>query len=165
LYTSRMYKELHMGRLYFSAYQRGLGDPTLPGEQIAIPVQEQLELFEEMPMAPIQDQGLLTREHRLYQADWLLRKYGFDFEELSFEQEGNLSLHDDPKLAWAKANIDYYPLSIKRSPKEALLRVPGLGPTYVNRIIDRRRNTPISCLEDLHLPFSTLEKARPFITL
>jgi predicted DNA-binding helix-hairpin-helix protein len=164
-YTSRMYKELHVGRLYFSAYQRGLGDSSLPGEQVAAPKQEQLELFEGLPSISLQDQGLFTREHRLYQADWLLRKYGFNFEELSFGQEGNLSLDDDPKLAWAKANIDFYPLSIKRAPKEALLRVPGLGPTYVNRIIDKRRNTPISCLEDLHLPFSTLEKARPFITM
>ncbi|MGH0053492.1 MAG: radical SAM protein [Sphaerochaetaceae bacterium] len=164
-YVSRMYKELHMGRLYFSAYQRGLGDPTLPGEQVSVPQQEQLELFEGLPSLVPQNQGLLTREHRLYQADWLLRKYGFTFDELLFEQKGNLSLHDDPKLSWAKANIDFYPLSIKHASKEALLRVPGLGPMYVSRIIEKRRDSPISCLEDLHLPFATLEKARPFLTI
>ncbi|MGE4454082.1 MAG: radical SAM protein [Sphaerochaeta sp.] len=165
LYTSEMYRQLHMGRLYFSAYQRGLGDPSIPGERSEEPVQDQLELFEDLPPLSLPDTGLLTREHRLYQADWLLRKYGFQYEEFCFTEEGNLSLHEDPKLAWAKANRDFYPLSVKRAEKEALLRVPGLGPTYVQRILEKRRYAPLSCLEDLHLPYSTLEKARPFLTL
>ncbi len=163
LYTSQMYKELHMGRLYFSAYQQGLGDSRIPGELIKYQNQ-QLGLFDDLPL-PQEQQPVLTREHRLYQADWLLRQYGFKFDEFLFSDQGNLSLTDDPKLVWAKANPQFYPLSIKRSSKQELLRVPGLGPTYVNRIIKTRRETSISCLEDLRLPFSTLQRARPFLTM
>ncbi len=163
LYTSRMYRELHMGRLYFSAYQKGLGESSLPGERRQLP-QSQLQLFDSgIDQETVQ--ASLTREHRLYQADWLLRKYGFSYEELMFTDEGNLSLHKDPKLVWAQANPQFFPLSVKRSPKEALLRVPGLGPTYVGRIVSQRRIAPLSVLEDLKLPFSVLEKARPFLTI
>jgi predicted DNA-binding helix-hairpin-helix protein len=163
LYTSRLYQELHMGRLYFSAYQKGLGDQSLPGEQKQHQ-HSQLELFD-LGQVDETDHASLTREHRLYQADWLLRKYGFSYEEMIFTEEGNLSLTKDPKLVWAQANPQYFPLSVKRSPKEALLRVPGLGPTYVGRIVSHRRMAPLSCLEDLKLPFSVLEKARPFLTI
>lgn len=163
LYTSQLYRELHMGRLYFSAYQRGLGDQSLPGEQKLIQP-SQPELFD-LGMEGESVQASLTREHRLYQADWLLRKYGFSYEEMLFNKEGNLSLEKDPKLVWAESNPQYFPLSVKRSPKEALLRVPGLGPTYVGRIVGQRRIAPLSCLEDLRLPFSVLEKARPFLTI
>lgn len=163
LYTSRLYQELHMGRLYFSAYQKGLGDQSLPGEQKQHQ-HSQLELFD-LGQVHETDHASLTREHRLYQADWLLRKYGFSYEEMIFTEEGNLSLTKDPKLVWAQANPQYFPLSVKRSPKEALLRVPGLGPTYVGRIVSHRRMAPLSCLEDLKLPFSVLEKARPFLTI
>ncbi|MEA5029608.1 MAG: radical SAM protein [Sphaerochaeta associata] len=163
LYTSRLYQELHMGRLYFSAYQKGLGDQSLPGEQKQHQ-HSQLELFD-LGQVHETDHASLTREHRLYQADWLLRKYGFSYEEMIFTEERNLSLTKDPKLVWAQANPQYFPLSVKRSPKEALLRVPGLGPTYVGRIVSHRRMAPLSCLEDLKLPFSVLEKARPFLTI
>ncbi len=164
LYTSRMYTELHMGRLYFSAYQQGLGDPCIPGEQKREFSNEQLELFE-FGSQKEHAQNSLTREHRLYQADWLLRKYGFSYEEFLFGKDGNLSLTEDPKLAWAKANPQFYPISVKKSSKQALLRVPGLGPAYVNRIITRRRESPLSCLEDMHLPLHVLELARPFLTI
>lgn len=163
LYTSQLYRELHMGRLYFSAYQRGLGDQSLPGEQKQSQP-SQLELFD-LGMHRESNQASLTREHRLYQADWLLRKYGFSYEEMLFNKEGNLSLEKDPKLVWAEANPQYFPLSVKRSSKEALLRVPGLGPTYVGRIVGQRRMAPLSSLEDLRLPFSVLEKVRPFLTI
>ncbi|WP_298501876.1 radical SAM protein [uncultured Sphaerochaeta sp.] len=163
LYTSRLYRELHMGRLYFSAYQKGLGEQSLPGEQRQQP-RPQLELFD-LGLLPEDNQASLTREHRLYQADWLLRKYGFSYEDLLFTKEGNLCLDRDPKLVWAQANPQFFPLSVKRAPREALLRVPGLGPTYVLRIVNQRRLSPLTCLEDLKLPFSVLEKARPFLTI
>lgn len=163
LYTSQMYRQLHMGRLYFSAYQKGLGEQSLPGEQRQ-EMRSQLELFD-LGLHPEDNQASLTREHRLYQADWLLRKYGFSYEDLLFTNEGNLSLDRDPKLVWAQANPQFFPLSVKRAPREALLRVPGLGPTYVHRIVSQRRLAPVSCLEDLRLPFSVLEKARPFLTI
>lgn len=163
LYTSQLYRELHMGRLYFSAYQKGLGDPGIPGEQKQ-GRQSQLELFDFD--TGYEAKGVsLNREHRLYQADWLLRKYGFSYDEMPFNKEGNLSLEKDPKLVWAEANPQYFPLSVKRSPKDELLRVPGLGPTYVSRIVGQRRIAPLSCLEDLKLPLSVLDKARPFLTL
>ncbi len=162
LYSARMYSELHLGRLYFSAYQRGLGDPAIPGEKLT--VSEQLPLFPD-EVIPASNTEILTREHRLYQADFLLRKYGFGFEDLLFAKDGNLSLDKDPKLVWAQANPQFYPLSVKRASKDALLRVPGLGPTYANRIVKGRREAPLSCLEDLRLPPSVLEKARPFLTI
>ncbi|MDD3928923.1 MAG: radical SAM protein [Sphaerochaeta sp.] len=162
LYSARMYSELHLGRLYFSAYQRGLGDPAIPGEKLT--VSEQLPLFPD-EVIPASNTEILTREHRLYQADFLLRKYGFGFEDLLFAKDGNLSLEKDPKLVWAQANPQFYPLSVKRASKDALLRVPGLGPVYVNRIVKGRREAPLSCLEDLRLPQSVLEKARPFLTI
>jgi predicted DNA-binding helix-hairpin-helix protein len=162
LYSSRMYSELHLGRLYFSAYQRGLGDPAIPGEKITL--SEQLPLFPD-EVIPASNTGILTREHRLYQADFLLRKYGFGFDDFLFAKDGNLSLDADPKLVWAQANPQFYPLSVKRASREALLRVPGLGPVYVNRIVKGRREVPLSCLEDLRLPSSVLEKARPFLTI
>ncbi|MEA4864067.1 MAG: radical SAM protein, partial [Sphaerochaeta sp.] len=124
----------------------------------------QLELFD-LGQVHETDHASLTREHRLYQADWLLRKYGFSYEEMIFTEEGNLSLTKDPKLVWAQANPQFFPLSVKRAPREALLRVPGLGPTYVLRIVNQRRLSPLTCLEDLKLPFSVLEKARPFLTI
>ncbi|MGE4583717.1 MAG: radical SAM protein [Sphaerochaeta sp.] len=163
LYTSRMYKELHFGRLYFSAYQRGLGDHSIPGEHV-IERPAQLELFDELGQ-PESSHASLNREHRLYQADWLLRRYGFAYEDLLFGENGNLNLDRDPKLVWAQANPQFYPLSIKKAPRDALLRVPGLGPTYVNRIVKSRRSSPLSNLEDLKLPISVLEKARPFLTI
>lgn len=163
-YTSRMYQELSMGRLYFSAYQRGLGESSIPGERKRSSV-EQLELFDYGRSNSDEIAASLMREHRLYQADWLLRKYHFNFEELVFPENGNLSLAKDPKQVWAQTNPHFFPVSIKRSSKQALLRVPGLGPTYVARIVKERRETPLSCLEDLKLPHATLEKARPFLSL
>lgn len=163
-YASRLYSHLHMDRLYFSAYQKGLGDRTIPGEQRQADVDLQQDLFGN-PINDGDDQDILTREHRLYQADWLLRKYGFSFEEIPFTKEGSLSLEKDPKLAWAEQNLQFFPVSVKRAPKENLLRVPGLGPVYATKIVKQRRLTPISCLEDLRLPSSVLQKARPFLTI
>ncbi len=163
-YGSRMYSNLKMGRLYYSAYQGGLGDPTIPGEQRQEVKSEQLTLFDLGPERGTSP-DTLVREHRLYQADWLLRKYGFAYEDLVFGKEGNLDLHKDPKLIWAESHPEMFPVSVKRASKEALLRVPGIGPSYAQRIVQNRSASALSSLEDLRLPPATLRKARSFLEL
>lgn len=163
-YGSRMYSALKMGRLYYSAYQGGLGDPCIPGEQVREVESEQLTLFDLGPQRGTSPEAL-KREHRLYQADWLLRKYGFSYEDLVFSKSGNLDLHKDPKLIWAESHPEVFPVSVKRASKEALLRVPGIGPSYAERIVQNRGASVLSSLEDLRLPPSTLKKARTFLEM
>lgn len=163
-YGSRMYTNLQMGRLYYSAYQSGLGDPSIPGEQKVEIQSEQLSLFDLGPQVGASP-DLLVREHRLYQADWLLRCYGFSYQDLVFDKCGNLNLQKDPKLVWAESHPELFPLSIKRASKEELLRVPGLGPSYVEKIIQGRGSCAISSLEDLRLPPSTVRKAQSFLQM
>jgi putative DNA modification/repair radical SAM protein len=106
----------------------------------------------------------LVREHRLYQADWLMRFYGFDAGEIVDRAEGMLSLDMDPKLAWALRHRDRFPLDVARAGREDLLRVPGFGTKAVDRIIATRRLTSIRIadLARLHIPVG---KALPFIVL
>jgi putative DNA modification/repair radical SAM protein len=89
----------------------------------------------ELPVKPTP----VIREHRLYQADWLMRFYGFDARELTTPQQPDLSLHADPKLAWALRNRAFFPVDVNAAPREALLRVPGFGVRAVNRIVTIRR--------------------------
>ncbi len=105
----------------------------------------------------------LMREHRLYQADWLMRFYGFDVEEI-VEDLGMLPLDIDPKLAWALRHRDRFPLDVATASREELLRVPGFGTKAVDRIIATRRVTSIRAadLGRLHIP---KQKALPFIVL
>jgi predicted DNA-binding helix-hairpin-helix protein len=163
-YGSRMYSNLKVGRLYFSAYQGGLGDPSIPGEQNREVQTEQLMLFDLGPQKGTSADALM-REHRLYQADWLLRKYGFSYDDLVFGKSGNLNLHKDPKLVWAESHPDKFPVSVKRASKEQLLRVPGIGPSYAERIVGGRGSCALSALEDLRLPPATLRKARTFLEM
>jgi putative DNA modification/repair radical SAM protein len=106
----------------------------------------------------------LVREHRLYQADWLMRFYGFDASEIVDRAQGMLSLDIDPKLAWALRHRDRFPLDVARASREDLLRVPGFGTKAVDRIIATRRLTSIRVadLARLHIPLS---KVLPFIVL
>lgn len=163
-YGSRMYSNLKMGRIYYSAYQGGLGDPTIPGEQNREIGGEQLTLFDLGPQPGCSPESLM-REHRLYQADWLLRKYGFSYEDLIFDGGGNLNLQKDPKLLWAESHPEMFPVSIKRSSREQLLKVPGIGPSYAERIVREREASAFSTLEDLRLPQATLRKARTFLRM
>jgi len=164
-YGSRMYSNLQMGRLYYSAYQGGLGDPSIPGEQNReVQNSEQLTLFDLGPQVGTSPDALV-REHRLYQADWLLRKYGFAYEDLVFGKGGNLNLEKDPKLIWAESHPDLFPVSVKRASKEQLLKVPGIGPSFAERIVQGRGASALSSLEDLRLPPSTLRKARTFLEM
>lgn len=105
----------------------------------------------------------LLREHRLYQADWLFRFYGFQMEELTNSQtNGMLDLDFDPKLAWALNNRHRFPIDINRADKEMLLRIPGMGVRNVKRILMARRFKRLT-LDDLQAFHLSLAKLKPFI--
>lgn len=107
----------------------------------------------------------LIREHRLYQADWLMRFYGFEADEIGGARpDGNLDLDIDPKLAWALANRAQFPVDIARASKEQLLRVPGFGTKTVDRILAARRNGPVR-YGDLLRMGAIMSKAKAFVTL
>jgi predicted DNA-binding helix-hairpin-helix protein len=89
------------------------------------------------------------REHRLYQVDFLLRKYDFPFQDIPFEPDGSLSLKVDPKTAWARRHPERFPVEVNRADREELLRVPGLGPLTVKRILEARAQHKIRSLSDL----------------
>jgi putative DNA modification/repair radical SAM protein len=90
----------------------------------------------------------LMREHRLYQADWLMRFYGFAAEEITTDAQPHLSLDEDPKTVWAKAHPEFFPVDVNAGAREALLRVPGIGHKNVERILRIRAYHRLS-LEDL----------------
>jgi len=105
----------------------------------------------------------LMREHRLYQADWLLRFYGFTVPEIAIGMEGGmLDLEVDPKLAWAFRQRELFPVDVNRAPRESLLRVPGLGARVVDRLIAARRHRRLR-LEDVGRLCQSIRKVRPFI--
>lgn len=144
----KLYKKLSLQRIYFSAYQRGAGAADLPGERLNG-----------------KNEDLLVREHRLYQVDWLIRKYGFEASEIPLEQNGNLSLSTDPKEEWAKLNPDFFPINVNRAERFQLLRVPGLGDTYVSRILQFRKNgTKLRALDEIARFNANLKKASAYVT-
>jgi predicted DNA-binding helix-hairpin-helix protein len=104
------------------------------------------------------------REHRLYQSDWLMRFYGFQPQEVvaAADEAGMLRLDIDPKLAWALKHRDCFPCDVSRAPKEALLRVPGLGLKAVNAILASRRWRKLHLADVARLTVS-VAKLRPFI--
>jgi predicted DNA-binding helix-hairpin-helix protein len=104
----------------------------------------------------------LIREHRLYQADWLMRFYGFKTSEILSPTMPNLDLELDPKLAWALRNRQDFPVDIQTASREVLLRVPGLGVRNVDRIIKIRRYTRIRQADLVRLRVS-LAKVQPFL--
>lgn len=106
----------------------------------------------------------LVREHRLYQADWLLRFYGFDAEEIITGKDGMLDLDVDPKTAWALQHREQFPVDLNRAPKAMLLRVPGLGVTSVARILAARKVRAIR-YDDLTRLRLSLKKVLPFVVL
>jgi putative DNA modification/repair radical SAM protein len=106
----------------------------------------------------------LMREHRLYQADWMMRFYGFSSREVasSADESGNLPLDIDPKHAWALKHRDFFPLDVNRAPREALLRIPGLGARAVDGIIAARRHHPLR-LDDIGRLTVSIARLRPFL--
>jgi len=116
---------------------------------------EKLKLLSNMEM--------LNREHRLYQTDWLIRKYGFAEEEIPFNAEGNLLLDRDPKEVWAQIHPEFFPLNINRADRMELLRVPGLGHVTVENILKLRREGHISSMDSLGRMGKRLSKAGGYI--
>ena len=146
--TFGLYRRWGLHRAYFSAYQQGLGDPSLPGERAGAP----------------SPGDLATREHRLYQVDWLLRKYGFTDDEIPFDESGGLSLTIDPKELWAQRHPEFFPIDANRASREELLRVPGLGPTTVARILELRRGGGrLNSVDDIGKPGRRLAKAKDYL--
>ena len=137
--TESLYRKINLRRVYYSSY---------------IPVVQSDKL-------PTVGAGLL-REHRLYQADWLIRFYGFDAGEICGEGE-NLSKEYDPKCAWALRNMHLFPVEINKAPLEALLQVPGIGAKSAYKIIEARRYAVLDfdCLVRMRV---VLKRARHFIT-
>jgi putative DNA modification/repair radical SAM protein len=139
--SADLYGSYRLKRVYYSAFS------PIPDASRAL------------PMAP----PPLMREHRLYQADWLMRFYGFAVGEI-VEGGGMLPLDVDPKLAWALRHREKFPLDLSRAPREALLRVPGLGKKAVDRLLVARRYRTIRT-EDLARLRVSLAKVLPFVVL
>jgi putative DNA modification/repair radical SAM protein len=142
--TSSLYNKFSLKRVYYSAFIQPFNsskDPRLP-DMISPP---------------------LVREHRLYQADWLLRFYHFNAGEILTEDEPFLDSSIDPKTAWALKNLDFFPIEINRADYETLLRIPGVGAKTARRIIETRRSRSLS-LENLGRMGAVLKRARYFLT-
>ena len=140
--TSSLYNKFSLKRVYYSAFiQPNKLDTRLP----------------ETSGPP------LVREHRLYQADWLLRFYHFNASEILSEGQPYLDAHLDPKTVWALNNLDFFPIEINRADYETLLRVPGIGAKTARRIIENRRRGTLS-IESLHRMGAAVKRARYFMT-
>lgn len=138
--TSSLYRKFQLKRVFYSAYIPATSSPLLPDR--------------ETPP--------LWREHRLYQADWLLRFYGFNANELFDEEHSDLSFFLDPKCCWALRHPERFPLEVNRAPYEALLRVPGVGIKSAWRILNARRVARLSW-NTLSRLGVTLKRARYFL--
>jgi predicted DNA-binding helix-hairpin-helix protein len=106
-----------------------------------------------------------VREFRLYQAEHLLRQYGFDFADLVFERDGNLPLDDDPKTAWALRHLTESPVELLRASREMLMRVPGIGPRSADRLVRERRATVVRGPDDLRRLGIDVTRGAPFVSL
>ena len=138
--STNLYGSYGLKRVYYSAFS------PIPDAAVALPLRP----------AP------LLREHRLYQADWLLRFYGFGVEELTTDSSGNLDLERDPKLAWALQHREMFPVDVNRADKEALLRVPGFGVKSVGRILTARRHRSLR-MDDLARLRISIAAIAPFV--
>jgi len=123
--------------------------------------------FDPVPDTPLADVAPTSalREHRLYQADWLLRFYGFALDELPFEQDGGLPAGVDPKLAWARKHLVGRPVEVNRASRAELLRVPGIGPRSADAILRARCQGRLRDLADLRALGAVANRAAPFILL
>jgi len=147
-YMWGLYDRLKMHRVYFSAYQKGLGEESLASEQIK----------------GENATDTLIREHRLYQVDFLFRKYGFSESDIVFEDGGNVSLTVEPKEAWARKHPENFPVNVNQASRLSLLRVPGLGPVTVRRILQQRKAGKIRHIEDVGKMGARLGKAKNYLT-
>jgi putative DNA modification/repair radical SAM protein len=137
-----LYERFRLRRVYYSAFS------PIPDASAVLPLRR----------------PPLMREHRLYQADWMMRFYGFASAEIAAAagEEGNLPLDLDPKTAWALKHRGFFPLDVNAAPREALLRVPGLGVKAVDRILAARRHRRLR-LDDVARLTRSIAKVRPFL--
>lgn len=140
--TQALYKKFSLKRVFFSAYVPVMSDALLPSVDTKPP---------------------LLREHRLYQADWLLRFYGFDASELLDEKQPNFNPYLDPKCNWALNHMEFFPIEVNRASLEELLRVPGIGVKSARRIVFARRSGSLS-FDALKRMGVVLKRAQYFIT-
>jgi predicted DNA-binding helix-hairpin-helix protein len=139
--TQSLYNQQNLKRAYFSA-------------------------FSPIPDTPFENQVATSpvREHRLYEASFLIRDYGYDFEELPFDSQGNLPLQADPKLLWAQNNLSQ-PIELNRADRHELMRIPGIGAKGVNSILNARRNHKLNDISELRRMGINIKRAAPFILL
>ena len=140
--TDWLMKNVKLKRAYFSAFHPISGTP--------------------MENKPAVDP---LREHRLYQASFLLRDYGFDLEDMPFAPDGNLPLPTDPKLAWAQQHLREKPVEVNRAQRHELLRIPGIGPKSVDEILKVRRTQKLRDLTALRKMGIIVARAAPFLLL
>jgi len=138
--TDYLYQQLGIRRAYFSPFSPILDTP----------------LENQLPTPAI-------REHRLYQASFLLRDYGFDLEELTFELDGRLPVQIDPKLAWAQKNLSERPIEVNRAERFTLMRIPGIGPKGAEAIMKARRQAKIRDVTSLRKIGISAEQAAPYL--
>lgn len=137
-----LYKNYNLKRVFYSAFVNVNNDSSLPSTEDGPP---------------------LLREHRLYQADWLLRFYGFSADELLSESHPNFNSYIDPKCDWALQHLGEFPVEINKAAKAQLLRIPGVGPRSVERILRARRSTSLD-FKDIARMGVVMKRARYFIT-
>ncbi|MCC6298378.1 MAG: radical SAM protein [Anaerolineales bacterium] len=140
--TNWLMKNVRLTRAYFSAFHP-IRDTPLENKAAVDPL----------------------REHRLYQASFLLRDYGFDLEDMLFTQNENLPLHTDPKMAWAQVNLKENPLEINKAERRELLRIPGIGPKLADAILHTRRTAKLRDLTALRKLGIVVARAAPFVLL
>jgi len=181
-YMWGLYDRLNLRRIYFSAYQKldnndsgnlftsrqyfqsemenrkTNTERSLPAVSLAGDVSAS-----EIENIKYKIENSFVREHRLYQVDFLLRKYGFSESDIIFDQQGNLPLDTDPKESWAKRNPQYFPVDINKASKDELLRVPGLGQISVERILELRKSAKIKSISDLGKSTILLTKATDYL--
>ena len=141
--TESLYRKYQLKRVFYSAYMPVSGSPLLPARRDFKPP--------------------LLREHRLYQADWLLRYYHFEAHELLDEENPNFNPLVDPKCSWALRHMEQFPVEVNRADYETLLRVPGVGVTSARRILTARRCGPLH-FEGLKKLGVVLKRAQYFLT-
>jgi len=140
--TLELHRTVRLARAYFSRFSPASDTP-----------------FENLPPTPP------TREHRLYQASYLLRDYGFDLEEIPFQTDGNLDLSIDPKTSYAKSRLAESPIEINQADRRDLLRVPGIGPKTANKILKTRKQNKFYRIEELYKIGVNSDRAAPFILI
>jgi predicted DNA-binding helix-hairpin-helix protein len=140
--TAALTKTLGLNRIYFEAFKPVMGTP----------------LENHPPEDPL-------RQHRLYQASFLLRDYGFDLEDFSFSQEGNLPLEMDPKQAYAQMNLKFCPIDLNVAEPKDLLRIPGIGLAGVKAITNARKIRKLQDISQLKKMGILVERAAPYIIL